>query len=97
MLRAGLVFVMLSLSLVACGVGPEELETAQDESAVVSPEAAGSLETQEQNLCEPGPSSNWCQNVDGKACSTTVNRRCYIPNYCEWLFCRCTGGIWVCE
>ena len=46
--------------------------------------------------CEPGPSSNWCINVAGKACSTTTNRRCFDPGYCEWYFCRCIGSIWEC-
>ncbi len=92
MLRNTLVLVSMSMSLMACGVGQEELETAPAAEAAVE-----TVETQEQNLCEPGPSSQWCQNVAGKACSTTVNRRCYIPNYCEWMFCRCIGGVWQCE
>ena len=48
-------------------------------------------------MCVPGPSSNWCQNVDGKSCSTPGTiRRCFLPNYCEWLICRCNSGTWNC-
>ncbi|NVJ07739.1 hypothetical protein HUW63_21155 [Myxococcus sp. AM001] len=86
MLRNALAVMALSMSLVACGVGQEE----------DAPESVEHVAAQEQNLCEPGPSSNWCQNVEGKACSTNVNRRCYIPNYCEWSLCRCIEGTWQC-
>ncbi|EPX58477.1 hypothetical protein D187_003949 [Cystobacter fuscus DSM 2262] len=92
MLRNTLVLLAMSLSLMACGMSQEELETP---AAAEAP--AANVETREQNLCEPGPSSNWCENVAGKACSTTVSRRCYLPNYCEWLYCRCIGGTWQCE
>ncbi|WP_426752350.1 hypothetical protein [Myxococcus sp. Y35] len=91
MLRNALAFMALSMSLVACGVGHEELEP-QAPTEVVEGTGAG-----EQNLCEPGPSSNWCQNVAGAACSTTINRRCYLPNYCEWFYCRCINGAWECQ
>ncbi|MCE9667062.1 hypothetical protein LY474_04470 [Myxococcus stipitatus] len=91
MLRNTLVLLAMSLSLVACGMGQEELE------AQAPTEPTESTGAQEQNLCEPGPSSQWCQNVIGAACSTTVNRRCYLPNYCEWFYCRCIDGAWQCE
>jgi hypothetical protein len=90
MLRNTLALVAMSLSLMACGVSPEEAESSTEASSA-------NVGTQEQNLCEPGPSSQWCQNVAGKACTATTNRRCYIPNYCEWALCRCTGGTWQCE
>ncbi|NVI97958.1 hypothetical protein HV824_07470 [Myxococcus sp. AM009] len=90
MLRNALVLMALSLSLTACGVGQEAHEPEMSEAG------AEHVAAQEQNLCEPGPSSNWCQNVAGKACSTNVNRRCYIPNYCEWSLCRCIEGAWQC-
>ncbi|NMO18942.1 hypothetical protein HPC49_18425 [Pyxidicoccus fallax] len=94
MLRNTLVLMALSMSLAACGMGQEEFETPP--AADVAAENVG---TQEQNAlaCEPGPSSQWCENVANMACSTTINRRCYIPNYCEWLYCRCIGGVWQCE
>jgi hypothetical protein len=92
MLRNTLVLMAMSLSLVACGPGQEELQTPAGAEAPVE-----STETQELAFCEPGPSTQWCENVAGKACSTTINRRCYIPNYCEWMYCRCIGGTWQCE
>jgi hypothetical protein len=85
MLRAPFILMALSVSLVACGVGEEE----------ASPEG-GSLESQEQLMCEPGPSTNWCENVEGTSCSASW-RRCYLPNYCEWLLCHCVNGAWDCE
>ncbi|AEI67418.1 hypothetical protein [Corallococcus macrosporus] len=87
MLRSALAVMALSMSLVACGVGQEE----------VAPGSAEHVDTQAQNMCEPGPSSNWCQNVAGTACTAPGNRRCYIPNYCEWSFCRCIEGAWQCS
>jgi hypothetical protein len=46
-------------------------------------------------FCEPGPSSNWCQNVIGSSCSAPgTHRRCFLPSYCEWFFCTCSGGTW---
>lgn len=87
MLRKTLALVAMSLSLMACGVSPEEAEAS----------ASQDVATQEQAICNPGPSSQWCENVGGKACTANTSRRCYVPNYCEWFVCRCTNGTWQCE
>lgn len=65
-------------------VDQESFEAPAEEAAAVEP------------LCEPGPPSNWCQNVHGTACTSTTFRRCYLPNYCEWMICQCEGGAWNC-
>ncbi len=79
----------LSVSLVACGVGPEE-------TAPEGAPAGEGAQTQELAWCEPGPSTNWCTNVEGTSCSTSW-RRCYQPNFCEWFVCNCVNGAWDCE
>ncbi|MDC0710781.1 hypothetical protein POL68_20055 [Stigmatella sp. ncwal1] len=93
MLRSRFILLALSMSWAACGVAPEE----QEPTPGVEASADGSVEAQWQVSCEPGPPSNFCDNVAGKACSTTATRRCYLPNYCEWFFCRCINGTWTCE
>lgn len=93
MLRAKFILLAMAMSWAGCGVAPEEQEALS--GGEVTTEA--SVEAPIQVACEAGPPSNFCQNVEGKACSTTSTRRCYVPNYCEWFFCRCTNGAWACE
>lgn len=66
-----------------------------DEGAEALEAPAGEADI--EPLCEPGPPSNWCQNVQGTSCSSTTFRRCYLPNYCEWMVCLCEGGSWNCQ
>jgi hypothetical protein len=89
MLRAKFILLAMAMSWAGCGVAPDEQE------ADVTAES--STEAPIQVACEAGPPSNFCQNVEGKACTATANRRCYLPNYCEWFICRCTNGTWVCQ
>lgn len=74
------------------GVRTSQLEVGE-QGLLGSSEATGAAGIQ----CEPGPPSNWCQNVDGTSCSSSTFRRCYLPNYCEWMICMCEGGSWNCQ
>ncbi|ACY13896.1 hypothetical protein [Haliangium ochraceum] len=69
-----------------------ELSDADFEESMSSEEFAE--ESADELQCNPGPSSNWCQNVEGTSCSSSTFRRCFIPGYCEWAACTCNNGVW---
>jgi hypothetical protein len=99
-LRMMMICLSVSVLAVACGVS-EDVTTPASGAEIGAPaDEAGAAAADQQSgdenfTCAPGPSSQWCQNVQGKACPTPgTTRRCYIPNYCEWMMCICEGGVW---
>lgn len=103
MMRA-IVLGIVTMCVAGCLAGDLALEPADEATYEVTASEPDSEETREvpasedslQPLwCEPGPPSNWCQNVIGRSCSTPGSHRsCYLPNYCEWMLCTCIGGTW---
>jgi hypothetical protein len=91
----GIILLFVVAVAVACGGAEPTVEVAPIEE---STEVDSSQSTQSlvENACAPGPSSNWCWNVQGDPCSGTW-RRCFLPNYCEWMICLCENGAWNCE
>jgi hypothetical protein len=99
-----IVLSVFAMCMTGCLAGDLDLEPAGEATYEVTAseqdgegaEAIPASEDSFEPLCEPGPPSNWCQNVEGASCSSPgTRRRCYIPNYCEWMLCTCTGGVWA--